>query len=68
MNSKLAGFLKALGIGTGVSIGIILFVALIIVGPLLFIWSVNTLFNFQIAYTAWNWFVAVILLGCIRGS
>jgi len=60
--------LKVLGISLGTSMVVALFVGLIIIGPLAFIWSANTLFNFKIAYTAWNWLVAGIFLGCVRGS
>jgi len=60
--------LKILGISLGTSLAVALFVGLIIIGPLAFIWSANTLFNLKIAYTAWNWLVAVVFLGCVRGS
>ncbi len=68
MNEMLKKFFGLVGIGAGATLGIALFIALIVIGPLAFIWSANTLFNFKIAYTAWNWLVAVIFLGCVRGS
>jgi hypothetical protein len=67
MNDMLKKFLGYMGAGAGVSIGIGLFIVLIIIGPLAFVWSANTLFNLNIAYTAWNWLVAVVFLGCVRG-
>lgn len=48
---------------------LILLVALVIVavvfGPLLFIWSLNTLFSLGIAYTFWNWLASLILISFI---
>jgi hypothetical protein len=68
MNDILKKFFGLIGTGAGVSIGIALLIVLIIIGPLLFMWSTNTLFGTKIAYTAWNWLVAVVFLGCVRGS
>lgn len=40
-----------------------LIVALVIIGPLLIIWALNTLFpTLAIAYTIWTW-LAVLILG-----
>ena len=42
---------------------VILFIALVAAGPLLFIWSLNTLFpSLAIAYTFWNWAAAFFLM------
>ena len=44
-------------------LGIILVVVLLAIGPLLVIWSLNTLFPvLAIPYTIWTW-AAIILLG-----
>lgn len=40
---------------------ILLIVALIAVGPLLTIWSLNTLFGLSIAYTFKTWIAALVL-------
>jgi hypothetical protein len=40
---------------------ILLIVLLIIVGPLIVIWALNTLFGLGIAYTFWTWLAALIL-------
>jgi len=46
-----------------IAIGIILIVVLIAIGPLLVIWSLNTLFPaLNIDYTIWTW-LAVVILG-----
>lgn len=37
----------------------------IVVGPIAFIWSLNTLFNLGIAYTAETWLAAFIINGVI---
>jgi hypothetical protein len=46
---------------------IVLAVVLAIVGPLLMIWSLNTLFNLGIAYTLWTWLAALILGSTLTG-
>jgi hypothetical protein len=40
---------------------IIFAVVLIAAGPLLIIWSLNTLFGLGIAYNIWTWLAALIL-------
>lgn len=46
---------------------IVLYVVLVIVGPIITIWSLNTLFSLGIAYTFWTW-LAVIVLGTFINS
>ena len=43
---------------------LIIFVAaiLIVIGPILIIWSLNTLFGMGIPFTIWTW-LAVVILG-----
>ena len=45
--------------------GIVIFVGLIIIiaGPLIFIWSLNTLFGLAIAYTFKTWLAALLIGG-----
>jgi hypothetical protein len=56
------------------SIGIILLaviaaIALIIVGPLIIIWSMNTLFPvLAIPYNIWTWLATVFLFAAIRAN
>jgi hypothetical protein len=56
------------------SIGIILLaviaaIALIIVGPLIIIWSMNTLFPvLAIPYDIWTWLATVFLFASIRAN
>ena len=45
----------------GVTLLIVLIVAIIGLGPLLTIWSLNTLFGLKIAYTIWTWLAAFVL-------
>lgn len=48
---------------------LILFVVLlIIVGPLLTIWSLNTLFGLGIAYNFFTWLAALLLGAVIKSS
>ena len=47
---------------------IIVFAVAAIIGPFLFIWSVNTLFGLTIGYTLKNWFAGLILLGSVRSG
>jgi hypothetical protein len=47
---------------------VLLLVALAIAGPLLVIWSLNTLFATGIEYTLATWFAALVLSGAVAGS
>jgi hypothetical protein len=45
---------------------LLLVVALVIAGPLLWIWALNTLFPvLEIPYTIWTWFAALLLGGVV---
>jgi len=44
-----------------------LIVTLIAVGPLITIWSLNTLFGLGIAYTFWTWLATLWLVGITVG-
>jgi len=51
---------------TGLFLGaVVLILALIIAGPLLLIWSLNTLFGLGIDYTIWTWLAAFILAAIV---
>jgi hypothetical protein len=45
-----------------------LLILLILVGPLVTIWSLNTLFNLDIAYTIWTWLATAWLSLVTFGS
>lgn len=48
---------------------VVLVVALVIFGPLLFIWSLNTLFPvLAIDYTLKTWFAALVVHGAVGGA
>lgn len=47
---------------------LILFVALIVFGPLATIWSLNTLFGLEIAYNIWTWLAMAWLSLATFGS
>lgn len=48
---------------------IVLVVVLVVAGPLLVIWALNTLFPvLAIEYTVWTWLAALILGGAISPS
>lgn len=47
----------------------VLLIALIIVGPILVIWALNTLFpSLAIAYGVAEWFAVVIISGALKSS
>jgi len=46
---------------------VVLIAALIIVGPFITIWSLNTLFGLGIAYSFWTWLATVWLVGITAG-
>lgn len=47
---------------------IALVILVILFGPLLAIWSLNTLFGIGIAYTLSTWFAALVLTGLVGGT
>lgn len=47
---------------------ILLIILVIICGPLLLIWALNTLFGLSIAYTLATWFAALVLGGTVSRS
>lgn len=47
---------------------LIIILFLIWMGPIGFIWAVNTLFNVGIAYTFKNWLASLVLLFLVQGS
>lgn len=48
--------------GFAMLVVIVLFIALIGIGPIITIWSLNTLFGLNIAYSIWTW-LATLWLG-----
>ena len=42
-----------------------LIVAIVVFGPLLIIWSLNTLFALSIEYSLSTWFAALVLSGAV---
>lgn len=60
----IAKLITAIGI-TGV---LLLVIVLIATGPLIIIWSLNTLFDLQIAYTFWTWLAAFCLAASLKAS
>jgi hypothetical protein len=48
---------------------VVLAIVLILVGPLLVIWSINTLFPvLAVPYDIWTWLAVVILFGAVRAN
>ena len=41
---------------------------LIVVGPILVIWAINTLFGMGVEFTIWTWLAVVILASAIRAK
>jgi hypothetical protein len=54
--------------GWGVIVlGLILILVLVAIGPLLVIWSINTLFPVAaIPYDVWTWLAVIVLFGAVR--
>jgi len=52
-----------------VFLAVIAVIALIVIGPLIIIWSMNTLFPvLAIPYDIWTWLAVVFLFGAIRAN
>jgi hypothetical protein len=50
-------------------LGIALLIVLIAIGPLLVLWSLNTLFPvLAIPYDIWTWLAVVVLFGAVRAN
>ena len=47
---------------------LVLIVIIVVLGPLLTIWSLNTLFGFKIAYSFWTWFATAWLATVVGGT
>lgn len=54
--------------GTTLAVIIIIALILAIVSPLLFIWSLNTLFGLKIAFGFFEWLAALILVGTLTSN
>ena len=54
-------------IGTSITAIVLLVTLVIVMGPLLMIWALNTLFALGIAYTFWNWLAVVVLTALFTG-
>ena len=49
------------------AVGLIaLVVIIIIVGPFLGVWAINTLFHTNTAYTFWTWLAALLFFGLVK--
>lgn len=44
---------------------VVLVIALIAIGPLLLLWSFNTLGIGQITYSFWQWLAALVIIGLL---
>ncbi len=47
---------------------IVVILIMAFVSPILFIWSLNTLFALNIAYGFLEWLAALLILGALRGD
>lgn len=47
---------------------LILALIVVVLSPFAFIWALNTLFNFTIAYGFYEWLAGLILLGFLKQS
>lgn len=53
----------------GVFVAVLLVIALIILGPLITIWALNTLFPaLAIPYTIWTWLSVLVLGGVFKSN
>ncbi len=49
-------------------IALLIILAIIVVGPVLMIWALNTLFALAIPYTIWTWLAVLILGSAIKAN
>ncbi len=50
----------------GITGAIVLIVLLVIIGPLIGIWAVNTLFSISTPYTFWTWLASIVFFGMLK--
>ena len=48
--------------------GIIIMAVVLLFGPLLLIWGLNTLLGLAIQFTFWNWLAGLALIVVLRGG
>ena len=54
--------------GTTLILIVIFALIMLFVSPILFIWSLNTLFELNIAYGFLEWLAALLLVGMVTGN
>lgn len=64
MGNILEGLSTAVGV-TGI---VVLLILLIIIGPVIGIWTINTLFHTNTAYTFWTWLAALLFFGMLKSN
>jgi hypothetical protein len=64
LKEKIAKIAMSIG-ATGL---IILFALIIIVGPFIGLWAINTLFHVNTAYTFWSWLASLLFFGQLHRS
>lgn len=47
---------------------LVLIIAIVVVGPFVTIWALNTLFGFKIAFTFWTWLASAWLSAVVGGT
>lgn len=60
--------MKGIGTAIGVTGIAILIILLVIIGPVIGIWTINTLFHTNTAYTFWTWLAALLFFGMLKRS
>lgn len=60
--------MKGIGTAIGVTGVAILIVLLVIIGPVIGIWSINTLFHTNTDYNFWTWLAALLFFGMLKRS
>jgi hypothetical protein len=45
---------------------VVLAIVMIIVGPLIGVWAINTLFHTNTEYTFWTWLAALLFFGLVK--
>lgn len=59
--------------GIKITLSVLLIIAAVCLGPMLFLWAINTLAElggatFYINHSVWSYFVSIILIAIVRGS
>jgi hypothetical protein len=59
---------NSIGTAIGATGIVVLIVLLVIFGPLMGVWAINTLFHTNTAYNFWTWLASLLFFGMLKSA